>query len=94
VAVQTAKQAELVIAIVGEESILSGEAHCRADITLPGKQTELLKALKSTGKPVIVVVMAGRPLALSNVEPYYDAILYAWHPGTLLFLLGAIREIV
>jgi beta-glucosidase len=82
-AIVMAKQAGAVIAIVGEESILSGEAHSRADITLPGKQAELLKTLKSSGKPVIMVVMAGRPLAMKNVEDYCDAILYAWHPGTM-----------
>jgi beta-glucosidase len=82
-ALRKASQADAVIAFVGEESILSGEAHCRADLTLPGKQAELIQALRKIGKPLVIVVMAGRPLVLSNVEPYCDAILYAWHPGTM-----------
>jgi beta-glucosidase len=83
IAVSAANRADAVIVFVGEESILSGEAHCRADITLPGKQAELVRILKQTGKPLIMVVLAGRPLALRNVEPFCDAILYAWHPGTM-----------
>jgi beta-glucosidase len=71
------------LVFVGEESILSGEAHSRADITLPGAQEDLIKELYKSGKPVIVVVMAGRPLALSSIESYCNAILYAWHPGTM-----------
>jgi beta-glucosidase len=82
-ALQKARQADAVIVIVGEESILSGEAHCRADLTLPGKQAEMVQLLKNAGKPVILIVMAGRPLVLGNVEPFCDAILYAWHPGTM-----------
>lgn len=82
-ALQKARRADAVVVMVGEESILSGEAHCRADLTLPGKQAELIQTIKKAGKPVIVVVMAGRPLVLKNIEPYCDAILYAWHPGTM-----------
>lgn len=76
-------QADAAVIFVGEESILSGEAHSRADITLPGAQAELIREIKSAGKPVVVVVMAGRPLALKEIEPWCDAILYAWHPGTM-----------
>lgn len=75
--------ADAVAVFVGEESILSGEAHGRANIELPGAQVELIKELAKVGKPVIVVVMAGRPLALKNILPYSNAILYAWHPGTM-----------
>jgi beta-glucosidase len=82
-AVRKSAKADAILVFVGEESILSGEAHCRADLTLPGKQKELIKALSKTGKPVVAVIMAGRPLVLSDIEPYCSAILYAWHPGTM-----------
>lgn len=82
-AILAARQSDAVIVFAGEESILSGEAHSLADITLPGAQEELIAELSKTGKPVIVVIMAGRQVALGNIEPYADAILYAWHPGTM-----------
>lgn len=81
-AVAAARSADMVIAFVGEESILSGEAHCLADLNLQGKQTALLKALKNTGKPLVTVVMAGRPLTIQEESEFSDALLYAWHPGT------------
>ena len=82
-AFQLANRSDAVLVFVGEESILSGEAHSRADITLPGVQEDLVRELTRSGKPIILVIMAGRPLALTNIEPYVNAILYAWHPGTM-----------
>ena len=82
-AVQIAAASDAVIMIMGEESILSGEAHCRADIGLPGNQEHLIRDVAATGKPVILVVMAGRPITLGNVSDQVPAILYAWHPGTM-----------
>ncbi|MEO0560295.1 MAG: glycoside hydrolase family 3 N-terminal domain-containing protein [Bacteroidota bacterium] len=82
-AVAVAGRAEVALLVLGEEAILSGEAHCRADITLPGAQEALIEAVASTGTPIVLVVMAGRPLALTNVLPHVEAILYAWHPGTM-----------
>ena len=82
-AVEAAAEADVVIALVGEESILSGEAHSRADIDLPGAQVELLHALHEAGKPVIAVILAGRPLTVQNILEQVDALLYAWHPGTM-----------
>jgi beta-glucosidase len=82
-AVVAAQQSDVVILMLGEEAILSGEAHCRADITLPGAQQELIEAVASTGKPVVLVVMAGRALALESVVPHVHALLYAWHPGAM-----------
>ena len=82
-AVAAARQAESVVMFVGEEAILSGEAHCRADINLPGAQVQLIEAISQLGKPLTLVIMAGRPLTLSNVIDKVDAILYAWHPGTM-----------
>ncbi|TQV71698.1 beta-glucosidase BglX [Aliikangiella marina] len=82
-ALQVAKASDAVILCLGEESILSGEAHCRADIDLPGAQVELVKTLHAAGKPIILVVLAGRSITLGNVVDYCDAILFAWHPGTM-----------
>ncbi len=82
-AVEAAQESDAVIFFGGEESILSGEAHSRANIDLPGKQAELIKALRDSGKPIILVVMAGRPLTLTNIIDDVDAILFAWHPGTM-----------
>ncbi len=74
---------DLIVVCIGEESILSGEAHSRADIGLPGAQTQLLEALRKLGKPVVCVVMAGRPLTLTSEIALVDALLYAWHPGVM-----------
>jgi len=82
-AVAAAREADATILFLGEESILSGEAHSRADIGLPGAQAELVRRIGATGKPVIAVIMAGRPLTLTNIIDDVDAILYAWHPGTM-----------
>jgi len=82
-AVRAARAADAVIVFLGEESILSGEAHSRADIGLPGNQAELVDALHAAGKPVIAVILAGRPLTLHNIIDKVDAILFAWHPGTM-----------
>ena len=83
VAAETAAECDAALLFLGEESILSGEAHSRADIGLPGDQLELVRRVRATGKPVIAVIMAGRPLTLSDVLSEVDAILYAWHPGTM-----------
>ena len=82
-AVEIAQGSDVTVLFLGEESILSGEAHSRADINLPGDQAELVRRIRETGKPVIAVILAGRPLTLTNVVDQVDAILYAWHPGTM-----------
>ncbi len=74
---------DVAILFLGEESILSGEAHSRADINLPGDQAELVRRVREAGKPVVAVIMAGRPLTLTNIVDQVDAILFAWHPGTM-----------
>ncbi|MFC6997191.1 beta-glucosidase BglX [Rufibacter roseus] len=81
-AVQVARKADVVVAVVGESQGMTGEASSRADITLPGHQLELLKALKATGKPLVVVLMNGRPLALKWENDNADAILETWFAGT------------
>jgi beta-glucosidase len=82
-AVDAARTADAVVLFLGEEAILSGEAHSRADISLPGAQAELVRRVRATGKPVIAVILAGRPLTLTNIVDEVDAILFAWHPGTM-----------
>jgi beta-glucosidase len=82
-AVDIARESDAVLMFLGEESILSGEAHCRAEIGLPGSQEQLIEAVAATGKPIVLVVMAGRPLTLETILDKVDAVLYAWHPGTM-----------
>lgn len=82
-AFELACNSEVVVLFLGEESILSGEAHSRADINLPGAQIELVHRIRKAGKPVVAVILAGRPLTLTNIVDEVDAILYAWHPGTM-----------
>lgn len=82
-AVEAARNSDVAILFLGEEAILSGEAHSRADIDLPGEQAELVRQVRRAGKPVIAVILAGRPLTLTNIVDEVDAILYAWHPGTM-----------
>ena len=81
--VAAARQADVILAFLGEEAILSGEAHSLADLNLKGSQSELLAALKATGKPVVATVMAGRPLTIERDLPNCGALLYAFHPGTM-----------
>ncbi|MFT6284827.1 MAG: beta-glucosidase [Arenicella sp.] len=82
-AFESACAADVAILILGEESILSGEAHCRAEIGLPGCQEQLINAIAETGTPIVLVIMAGRPLTIETVLPKVDAVLFAWHPGTM-----------
>jgi beta-glucosidase len=82
-AVAVARDADVAILFLGEESILSGEAHSRADIGLPGDQVELVQRVRATGTPLVAVIMAGRPLTLTGIVDEVDAILFAWHPGTM-----------
>lgn len=81
-AVETARSADAVIAVLGEPREISGEAASRAYLTLPGKQRELLDALVATGKPVILVLLGGRALELGPIAEKLSAILMAWYPGT------------
>ena len=81
-AVAKARAADVVVACVGETQGMSGEAASRADISLPDAQRELLKALKATGKPVVMVLVTGRPLTLVEEDATMDAILNVWAPGT------------
>lgn len=82
-ALAAAKASDVVLFFAGEEAILSGEAHSRAHLDLPGAQQKLLEQVSELGKPVVLIIMAGRPLIVTNMLPRVDALLYAWHPGTM-----------
>lgn len=80
-ALSLARQSDVVVAVVGEASEMSGEAASRSDITLPASEQKLLKALYATGKPVVVVIMSGRPLVLTGSIEGAAAVLQTWHAG-------------
>ncbi len=82
-AVAAARGADAAVLFLGEESVLSGEARSRAFLDLPGAQVELVNAIHGTGKPLVVVIMAGRPLAFHDVASKAGAVVYAWHPGSM-----------
>ena len=82
-AVKAAGDADAVLCFVGEEAVMSGEAHSMADLDLKGAQTELIEAVAASGKPVVLVVMAGRPLTIGRERDMADAVLYSFHGGTM-----------
>ncbi|MFN4023905.1 MAG: glycoside hydrolase family 3 N-terminal domain-containing protein [Hyphomonas sp.] len=81
-AVRAAENADIVILVTGEDYDLSGEARSRSDIALPAPQQELTRAILATGKPVVTVLMTGRPLDLDPLDDGDASILIAWFPGT------------
>lgn len=81
-AVEAAKKSDVVVAVVGESASMSGEAASRSEIGIFPAQEELLKALRATGKPLVVVVMSGRPLTLKWENDNADAMLESWFGGT------------
>lgn len=72
---------DVIVAVLGELVSMSGEASSKADITIPGRQRELLEMLMHTGKPVVLVLMNGRPLALDWEDKYVPVIVEGWHLG-------------
>lgn len=80
-AVAVAKSSDIVVMALGEAGDMSGESRSRANIGLPGKQLELFKAIKATGKPIVVVLMAGRPLIFNEIANQANAVMYAWFLG-------------
>lgn len=82
-AVEGARNADAVLFFGGEEAVLTGEAHCRADLTLPGAQRQLVERLAATGKPLVVVLQAGRPLVLTREAELADALVFCFHGGTM-----------
>lgn len=81
-AVDTARGADLVVMVLGEHANMSGEAASRASLDLPGRQEELLKAVVALGKPVVLVLLNGRPLSITWAAENVPAIVEAWEPGT------------
>ncbi len=81
-AVDLAGRSDVVILVLGELALMSGEMASQASLELPGRQQELLQAVAATGKPVILVLVNGRPLNITWAAEHIPAILEAWHPGT------------
>lgn len=81
-AVDISAKADVIIAAVGEVAEMSGESSSRSDISIPKAQRDLLNALMNTGKPVIMVLFTGRPLAIKWEAENIPAIMTVWHPGT------------
>jgi beta-glucosidase len=81
-AVEKAKQADVVVAAVGEAQGMAHEASSRSEISIPASQQKLLAALKATGKPLVIVLMNGRPLTLVNEDRMADALVETWFSGT------------
>jgi beta-glucosidase len=81
-AVATARAADLVVLVLSEDCVFSGEGTSRADLGLSGVQDEMLDALVEVGKPIALVVETGRPLALTSAHEKVAALMVAWHPGT------------
>ena len=82
-ALDNARKADVIVAVMGELENMTGEAASRTNIDLPGIQKEFLAELKKLGKPVVLVLMNGRPLTLTWENENMDAILEAWYPGTM-----------
>ena len=80
-ALNVANQSDVLVAVVGEASEMSGEAASRTDITIPESQKLLIMALSKTGKPLILVVMTGRPLALTEENEWATSMIITWHAG-------------
>ena len=80
-AVAAARAADVAVLVLGEGEYMSGEAHSRAYLGLPGHQQALLEAVHATGTPVVVVLMSGRPLVIPWMAEHVPAILQAWHGG-------------
>jgi len=80
-AVATAQSADVVIMVLGENADMAGEAASRASLCLPGRQKELLQAVIALGKPVVLVLLNGRPLSIGWAAEHVSAILEAWEPG-------------
>jgi beta-glucosidase len=81
-AIAAARNVDLVIMVLGETDLMAGEAASRGSLDLPGRQEELLKAVVALGKPVVLVLLNGRPLSINWAAEHVSAILEAWEPGT------------
>jgi beta-glucosidase len=82
-ALAAARKSDVVIMAMGEDYTQSGEAASRSEIGLPGPQQELIEAIHALGKPIVAVVMAGRPLTINWIDEHIPAVMNAWHLGTM-----------
>jgi beta-glucosidase len=82
-ALEMGQQSDVVLIFAGEESILSGEGHSRAHLNLPGAQEALIAEIAKSGKPIILIILAGRPLTIGGISEKAEAVFYGWHPGTM-----------
>lgn len=82
-AIEVAKKSDVIVMVMGEEQRMSGEAASRVELTLPGNQQQVMEELKKLGKPMVLVVMSGRPNDLRWADENVDAIMHAWYPGTM-----------
>lgn len=80
-ALNISKNADVIVAVVGEATEMTGESSSRSEISLPESQKKLLRTLAGTGKPIVLVMMSGRPLTIAEENELADAILFTWHPG-------------
>lgn len=82
-AIKVAKASDVIVFFGGEEAVLTGEGHSRGNIDLPGAQVELISELAKLNKPLVLVVLSGRPNGLEHVVNKVDSLMMAWHPGTM-----------
>ena len=80
-ALEAAAKADIIVAVVGEAADMSGECSSRSDIRFPESQRKLIDALSKSGKPLVLVVMAGRPLVMEKETRQSTSVLYTWHAG-------------
>jgi beta-glucosidase len=81
-ALRVARSCDVMVLAMGESNLRSGEDQCTATINLPPGQEELVEAMQRMGVPIVAVIFGGRPLDLSRLAGWADAVLFAWHPGT------------
>ena len=82
-AIKAAEKSEVIVFFAGEEAVLTGEGHSRGDISLPGAQQGLIRELSKLGKPIVLVLLSGRPNSLEGILDKVDGLMMAWHPGTM-----------
>lgn len=80
---KAARKADVILAFVGEEQMMSGEAHSLSSLDLQGAQGQMLEVLAEVDTPLVTIFMAGRPMTIARQVEISDGILYAWHPGTM-----------
>ncbi len=78
-----AASSDVALLVLGEEPYISGESSSRAHLELMGRQEDLIRKVSEAGKPIVLVLVAGRPVALTNILDNVDAVLFAWGPGTM-----------